>query len=87
MQKKSALAELFELLEEYAPAWYSEEHHNRAMQALGISLDAESLVPGPLIDGSLRTIHLLPSADASRAERSRAGRGARRASPMSGKGC
>jgi len=27
--------ELFELLEEYAPAWYTEEHHNRAIAALG----------------------------------------------------
>lgn len=29
-----ALLELFNLLEEYAPAWYSEELHNRALSAL-----------------------------------------------------
>jgi hypothetical protein len=28
------LAELFELLEEYGPSWYTEEHHNRAIAAL-----------------------------------------------------
>lgn len=28
------LAELVELLEEYAPSWYTEEQHNRAMTAL-----------------------------------------------------
>lgn len=31
---KAALAELFLLLEEYAPLWYSEETHNRARAAL-----------------------------------------------------
>ena len=30
-----ALQELFELLEDYAPSWYTEEHHNRAAAALG----------------------------------------------------
>ena len=28
------LEELFLLLEEYAPAWYTEEQHNRAVAAL-----------------------------------------------------
>jgi hypothetical protein len=28
------LEELFTLLEDYAPAWYTEEHHNRAVAAL-----------------------------------------------------
>ncbi len=28
------LEELFELLEDYAPTWYTEEHHNRAVAAL-----------------------------------------------------
>jgi len=28
------LLELFNLLEQYAPAWYTEEHHNRAVVAL-----------------------------------------------------
>lgn len=30
----SILKDLFELLEEYAPAWYTEEHHNRTIAAL-----------------------------------------------------
>jgi hypothetical protein len=30
----AVLAELFDLLEEYAPAWYTEEHHDRAVAAL-----------------------------------------------------
>lgn len=29
----AAFLELFELLEEYAPSWYTEEHHNRAVAA------------------------------------------------------
>lgn len=28
--------ELFKLLEQYAPAWYTEEHHNRAASALHV---------------------------------------------------
>ena len=28
------LLELFNLLEQYAPVWYAEEHHNRAVVAL-----------------------------------------------------
>ena len=28
--------QLFRLLEEYAPAWYTEEHHNRAVAALRV---------------------------------------------------
>jgi hypothetical protein len=28
------LEELFRLLEDYAPAWYTEEHHNRIVAAL-----------------------------------------------------
>ena len=34
-EAKAALRELFELLEDYAPTWYTEEHHNRAAAALG----------------------------------------------------
>jgi hypothetical protein len=30
------LRELFNLLEQYAPAWYTEEHHNRAVAALRV---------------------------------------------------
>ena len=29
-----ALSELHDLLEEYAPYWYTEEHHEKAMAAL-----------------------------------------------------
>lgn len=28
--------ELFELLQEYAPVWYTEQHHNRALAAYRI---------------------------------------------------
>jgi hypothetical protein len=28
------LEEMFELLEDYAPTWYTEEHHNRIVEAL-----------------------------------------------------
>ncbi len=31
---EAVLEELFTLLESYAPAWYTEEHHNRAVAAL-----------------------------------------------------
>ena len=31
---KTVLEELFVLLEDYGPAWYTEEHHNRAVNAL-----------------------------------------------------
>jgi hypothetical protein len=30
------LLELFNLLEQYAPMWYTEEHHNRAVATLRI---------------------------------------------------
>lgn len=30
------LRELFNLLEQYAPTWYTEEHHNRAVAALRV---------------------------------------------------
>ena len=36
----AVLRELFELLEDYAPSWYTEEHHNRAAEALGEALSA-----------------------------------------------
>jgi len=35
-----AFLELFELLEDYAPSWYTEEHHNRAETARRILLKA-----------------------------------------------
>ena len=31
---REVLEELFLLLEDYAPTWYTEEHHNRAVAAL-----------------------------------------------------
>ena len=37
MRTRAALEVLFELLEEYAPIWYTEEHHNLAVDALGES--------------------------------------------------
>ena len=33
----TVLQEMFELLEEYAPAWYSEDLHNRAKAILATS--------------------------------------------------
>ena len=32
--ERAVLEELFKLLEDYAPVWYTEEHHNRAVAAL-----------------------------------------------------
>jgi len=34
MNSTIVLEELFQLLEEYGPSWYTEEHHNRAVAAL-----------------------------------------------------
>ncbi len=31
---RDVLQELYILLEEYAPTWYTQEHHDRALQAL-----------------------------------------------------
>ncbi len=31
---REVLEELFQLLEDYAPAWYTERHHDRAVAAL-----------------------------------------------------
>ena len=31
---RAVLEELFDLLEDYAPTWYTVEHHNRAVAAL-----------------------------------------------------
>jgi hypothetical protein len=39
MSARSALKELFELLEEYAPMWYTEEHRRLAVAALGKSAE------------------------------------------------
>jgi hypothetical protein len=35
VDSQAVLRELFELLEDYAPAWYTETHHNRVVAALG----------------------------------------------------
>jgi hypothetical protein len=40
MTPKDVLKELFDLLEDYAPAWFTEEHRNRAAIALQESDEA-----------------------------------------------
>jgi len=34
VNSQAVIEELFELLEEYGPSWYTEEHHKRAVAAL-----------------------------------------------------
>lgn len=36
-------AELFRLMEEYAPAWYTEEHYNRTASALRVLEESREL--------------------------------------------
>ena len=36
--------ELFNLLEQYAPVWYTEEHHNSAVAALCVPEDASGFL-------------------------------------------
>jgi hypothetical protein len=72
MQTRSTLKELFELLEEYAPTWYSEEHHNRAVHALAQSADPESII-GPSRNGRSSR-----RSDASGAEHIQSSKGTRR---------
>lgn len=48
----TVLRELFALLEEYAPLWYTEELHNRAAAALG-ELVTQPALPGRLSIGSI----------------------------------
>lgn len=38
--------ELFKLLEQHAPAWYSEEQHNRAVIALRVLQEPRQLTKG-----------------------------------------
>ena len=38
-----AFQEMFNLLEEYAPTWYTEEHHRRAVAALGALQESRQL--------------------------------------------
>ena len=42
MRPKAVLKELFDLLESYAPSWYTEEHHKRVATALH-----HPIKPGP----------------------------------------
>jgi hypothetical protein len=34
VDSKAVLAELFKMLEEYAPGWYTKDHHNRVLAVL-----------------------------------------------------
>ena len=36
---RTVLEEVFELLEDYAPLWYTEEHHERILAALRIGMN------------------------------------------------
>lgn len=36
LRLSEALKDLYELLEEYSPAWYTEEHHEKARAALDL---------------------------------------------------
>jgi hypothetical protein len=36
LNPRTVFVELFELLEEYGPSWYTEEQHNRAVAAMRI---------------------------------------------------
>ena len=40
---EQAFLELFKLLEQYAPVWYTEEHHNHAAAALRVLQEPRSL--------------------------------------------
>jgi hypothetical protein len=42
---REVLQELFQLLEEYAPTWYTEEHHNRAVAALQGAHEEKAPIP------------------------------------------
>jgi len=35
------LTELFDLLEQYAPSWYTQEHHDKALAALQMLKESE----------------------------------------------
>ena len=41
-----AFRELFDLLEQYAPVWYTEDHHNRAVAALRVLEEYRQLAAG-----------------------------------------
>jgi hypothetical protein len=40
---EGAFREMFNLLEEHAPKWYTEEHHKRAVAALGALQESRQL--------------------------------------------
>ena len=40
---QEAFLELFKLLEQYAPMWYTEEHHNQAAAALRVHQEPRAL--------------------------------------------
>jgi hypothetical protein len=46
-----ALKMLFDLLEEYGPCWYTEEHHDRALFALAVSAHRSSM-QAPMLKGN-----------------------------------
>ena len=48
-QMQDALKVLFDLLEEYAPSWYTEEHHSQTLSALEASAERrrQQRVGGP----------------------------------------
>ena len=43
---EEAFRELFNLLEQYAPVWYTEDHHNRAVAALRVFEEYRQLARG-----------------------------------------
>jgi hypothetical protein len=46
---RTVFVELFELLEEYGPSWYTEEQHNRAVAAMRILYASSSQGAKPRI--------------------------------------
>jgi hypothetical protein len=46
---RTVFVELFELLEEYGPSWYTEEQHNRAVAAMRILYASSSQRAKPRI--------------------------------------
>ncbi|MGB8324473.1 MAG: hypothetical protein WCE52_16055 [Candidatus Acidiferrum sp.] len=46
---RTVFVELFELLEEYGPSWYTEEQHNRAVAAMHILYASSAKTAKPRI--------------------------------------
>ncbi len=59
MSAMAALQVLFELLEEYAPTWYTEKHRDLAISALGQSAEPHplELKPGKADGPALTDFH------------------------------